>query len=222
VDLLAQANARTVCDVGGGANPVVALDVIRERGLRYLLVDISREELGKAPPEYEKIVADIAADVPDLEPQDAVVTRMVAEHMRDAHAFHRNVRSLLREGGIAIHLFPTLYAPPFLVNRLLPEALTDRLLRILDPGRDPHGKRGKFRAYYEWCRGPTAKQIERLEHTGYELVEYVGFFGDDYLARIRPIQMLQDRLAAILVDHPIPHLTSYAYVVLRRTNGAAA
>jgi SAM-dependent methyltransferase len=201
---------------------VVSPEVIRERGLRYVVLDLSREELEKAPADYAKIVADIGADGPlDLEPQDAVVTRMVAEHMPDPRAFHRNVRSLLREGGIAIHLFPTLYALPFLVNRLLPEAVTDRLLRALDPGRSPEGNRSKFPAYYAWCRGPTAKQIERLEHVGYEIVEYVGFFGDDYLAAIRPFQALQDRLAATLVDHPIPLLTSYAYLVLRRMNGAA-
>lgn len=196
-------------------------DVIRERGLRYVVLDVSREELEKAPGDYATVVADIGADGPvNLEPQDAVVTRMVAEHMRRPRAFHRNVRSLLREGGIAIHLFPTLYALPFLVNRLLPEAVTDPILRALDPRRTPEGKRGKFPAYYAWCRGPTAKQIERLEQVGYELVEYVGFFGHDYLAGIKTFQRLEDRLAATLVDHPIPHLTSYAYLVLRRTNAA--
>jgi len=40
---------RSICDLGGGANPVLALDDIEQLGLRYLVVDGSGEELAKAP-----------------------------------------------------------------------------------------------------------------------------------------------------------------------------
>jgi hypothetical protein len=49
------------------------------------------------------------------------------------------------------------------------------------------------------------------------VLEYGGFFGQpDYVARIAPLARLDRALTARLLKRPIPWLTSYAYVVLRR------
>ena len=48
---------RTVCDIGGGANPALPLAYIRQHNLEYTVLDISESELQKAPPEYHKIAA---------------------------------------------------------------------------------------------------------------------------------------------------------------------
>ena len=215
--VIAENGAKTVCELGAGANPALDADFVREHGLRYVLVDISPEELDKAEASYPKVVADVTA--PDFrldESFDVVLSRTLAEHVADPAAFHRNVRGILRDGGRAVHFFPTLYALPFVVNRLLPDWASEQILRRADPRRVREGKHAKFHAYYRWCVGPTARQLERLSALGYDVEQYVGFFGHDYYGVVRPAHAVARRFWDYLVRHPVPHVTSYAYVVLRR------
>ena len=212
---------RAVCDVGGGPNPLLGADAIAARDLRYVLLDPSAEQLAKAPAGYETAHADAAAPPAALRGAfDLVLSQWVAEHVEDPRAFHTGVRELLRPGGYAIHLFPTLYAIPFVANLLLPERVAGALAgaRALTPGpsRAAEGKHGKFPARYRWCRGPSARQVRRLEGAGFEVLEYVGFFGHGYYQRLGPLARAEARLADALVRHPIPQLTSAAVVVLRR------
>jgi SAM-dependent methyltransferase len=215
---LIQSNrCRNVCEVGGGANPALPLDYLSAHRLRYCVLDVAEGELAKAPAGYEKIVADICdANKPAGGPFDLVFSKMVAEHVRQPLLFHRNVHSLLRPGGLAFHFFPTLYAFPFLVNLLLPERAAALALRLFSP-RDPVRHR-KFPANYRWCRGPTAAQRRRFEQLGYIVERYVGFFGHGYYEKIPLLGRLQRSAAGYLVRHPLPLLTSFAYVILRKAN----
>jgi SAM-dependent methyltransferase len=215
--LIESHGCRSICEVGAGANPALPLDHVTTRGLQYCLLDLAPEELGKAPAGYEKILADISSGTtPPGGPFDLVVTRMLAEHVRRPRQFHRNVRSLLRPGGLAFHFFPTLYALPFVANRVLPERASAAALRLLSP-RDPFRQR-KFPAYYHWCRGPTAAQTRRFERLGYVVEEYVGFFGHGYYERIPVLRGLHRMATGYLLRHPVPLLTSFAYLILRKTN----
>ncbi|MCD6281686.1 MAG: class I SAM-dependent methyltransferase [Deltaproteobacteria bacterium] len=216
--LASREGVKRICEIGGGANPALSLEFIREHKLSYVILDISAEELVKAPEGYEKVQADIASphlDIPGG--YDLVFSKMLAEHIRDARQFHENVLSILAEGGIAFHFFPTLYAMPFILNRLMPERLSAILLRTFAP-RDSY-RFAKFPAYYRWCRGPTHTQIKRFEALGYEVEEYIGFFGHGYYMGIKPLDKLNSFIADILISHPIPSLTSYAYTILRRCEG---
>jgi hypothetical protein len=140
---------------------------------------------------------------------------MVAEHIERPAAFHANVNRLLVPNGRAFHFFATLYALPFVVNRLFPPRIGDDVLAALRPV--PARSRPKFRAYYRWCRGPTARQIRLFTRLGYSVEEYAGFFGHGYYGKVKPLQELENRLARLLVRRPVPLLTSFAYVVLRKT-----
>ena len=212
VDLIQRSGARTICEIGGGANPALSLNFARENDLDYLVVDVSAEELEKAPIGYRTIVANVASpnvDLPDR--YDVIFSRMVAEHVASPAQFHRNIHAHLRPNGVAFHFFPTLYTLPYLVNRVVPESLARRLLRGTGGGHE------KFPAYYRWCRGPSRRQIHRFESIGYEVEEYVGFFGHGYYGRLlRPAQSVNDALASLIVRRPVSLLTSYAQVVLRR------
>jgi SAM-dependent methyltransferase len=215
-----QTRARTVYDLGGGANPVLPEDIIAAHGVRYLLVDSSEDELALAPSAYTKVLADPASpgfDPP--EPGDLVLTRWVLEHIRDPETFHRNVLNLLKPGGRALHFFPTLYALPFLLNRLLPDPLAARILRLSEPARELDGRKKKFPALYRWCRGPSARQVRRFTELGFEVKTYVGLFGHGYFRRISPLQRAEDRLAAVLARLRATPLTSYALVDLRKPGG---
>ena len=206
-----------VLDVGGGANPAFDRETIDRYGLDYVLLDIDESELDKAPPDYIKVCADITSRDLPLEPGfDLVFSSWVAEHVEDPGAFHSSVLRLLAPGGRAVHLFPTLYALPFLVNRLVPERAAARVVRGLTPGRRFDEDEGKFPARYRWCRGPTRRQVHRLVRSGYEVDEYHGYFGHEYFRRIKPLHAAEERVTRALLRRPWPAVTSWAMVVLRK------
>lgn len=218
VDLIDKYDAKSICDIGGGANPVLNQGYILKKGVNYSILDISETEVEKAPRDYKKIVADIASPEFVLQNEfDFVFSKMLAEHIKDAEQFHKNALKLLTDGGLAVHFFPTLYALPFLVNYLAPEKFSETLLRLFAP-RDEY-QHAKFPAYYDWCRGPTGSQMQKFNRIGYEVIEYRGFFGHGaYYNKIRPLKKLHEFKTKYLLKNPHPYFTSFAYVVLRKSN----
>jgi SAM-dependent methyltransferase len=218
--LIERTGAKRVLEVGGGANPALPLDFVLRQGLEYTILDISLDELGKAPNDYMKVQGDISSPSLDLPERDydLVFSKMLAEHIQNGETFHRNVYRLLGSSGRAFHFFPTLYAPPFMFNRLLPERLAEQVLNLLQSGREESGKNKKFPAYYSWCRGPTRKQMRRFSGLGYQVEEYIGFFGHDpYYSKFPLLLRLHRTLSKWLERHPIPLLCSFTYVILRKT-----
>lgn len=214
-EIVKEYEIRNICDVGGGANPVLPLQFLRDNHLDCTILDISNAELEKAPGCYKKLVQDIEAKVIDLIDQfDFVVTKMMAEHIKNGKLFHKNIFSMLKPGGIAIHYFPTLYTLPFLVNKLVPKKLSSLLLDIFLP-RDRY-QLGKFPAYYNWCYGPTPAMLRMLNQIGYEIILYKGFFGHTYYSRIPILRDLHKAYSRYLVNHPNPYLTSFAQIILRK------
>jgi 2-polyprenyl-3-methyl-5-hydroxy-6-metoxy-1,4-benzoquinol methylase len=210
-------------DVGAGANPLLDEAFVGRHNLDYAILDIDRRELDKAPPSFRRIQADIsAADLRLHDAFDLVCSMDLAEHLADPETFHRNVLGLVRPGGRAVHLFPTFYSLPFVVNRVVPEGVVRSVLLRLQPDRQQEGLHPKFPALYRWCRGPTRRQLRRFTRLGYEVERYVGYFGHGYYTAVPLLDRLEQRKARLLAEHPVPALTSYALVVLRRpeTSGA--
>jgi SAM-dependent methyltransferase len=220
VDLIEQHGLRSVCDYGGGANPVLTVEEIARLGLRYLVVDLSAAELAKAPPGYTTTTIDVVtADGAQLQgaPYDLVVSRFVAEHVEDPVAFHTTIWQALRPGGFAAHFFPTLPSLPYVVNRVFDHRSSHRLVDILQPGsRNPHDRLGKFRAYYRWCEGPTQRQYRRYASIGFEVVDYIVLVGHRYYERFPAVQRVADALSRQAIRLRRPALATYACVVLRR------
>jgi SAM-dependent methyltransferase len=214
--LIVQQGLKRVCEVGAGANPALDENFIAREGLTYIALDEHESELEKAK-RSDVAVFDICApdaDIPGA-PYDLVYSRMTAEHFRDADAAHRNMFRALRPGGFALHSFATLYSLPFLANRLIPDGFSELMLSKVRP-RDKY-KMDKFRAYYSRCRGPVKGQIMFFEKLGYEVSEYYGYFGHTYYAKKLPwLHKLHRMKTDWLLEHPIPALTSYATVMLRR------
>lgn len=210
--------SRAILEIGAGANPTLPVEFVQSRGLSYTTNDISQDELDKADPIYRRLHHDFSESHPPAEFHgafDLVFSRMVNEHVRDGERYYRNIAAVLQPGGITMHWFSTLYAFPFLINRLIPEFVSKFLLRVFLP-RDEF-KHGKFTAYYSWGRGPTRKMIRRFEALGFEVMEYTGYFGHPYYHRkISFLHTMEMKKARWLVAHPNPHLTSYARVMLRK------
>jgi SAM-dependent methyltransferase len=215
--LLRDRGTTRVCDVGGGARPTVSLALLERYGLEYTVLDTAQEELERTPAGYRTFQAS-AIDAPRIAelverdgPFDAVISRWAAEHIPDGRRFHEQVFSMLRPGGCAVHMFPTLYSPPFVLNRLLGARVSNAVLFRAFPNR-----KVKFPAYYSWCRGPSPRQLARLQAIGFSIEQYMGFFGHAFYARVKPLHRAQRALSSVLVEHPVAGMTSFALVVLER------
>jgi SAM-dependent methyltransferase len=208
-----------VCELGGGARPALELDFLDRYGLECLVVDVSASELEKSPTGYETLVGDVSSS--DFATgthdgsYDLVFSRVLAEHVRDARQFHLNARRLLAPGGLAMHFFPTLWWPPFLANRLLPESVAERLLLRLEPWRVSSGKSGKFPAFYRWCYGPTDAQVKRFSSAGFSVEHCVAYFGESSHAPGKALKKLNQLWTDSMLRHPHYHFTSYAAYTLR-------
>lgn len=215
LDIIENYSIKRICDIGGGANPVINAEHIKSKGLDYSILDISESELLKAPSNYNKIMADISS--PEFSTQrkfDLMISKMLAEHVVDAEQFHKNVYKCLDYDGLALHFFPTLFTLPFFINFITPEYIAKFLLKAFAP-RDFY-QQNKFPAYYHWCRGPTKKQIKRFTDLGFEVIVYHGYFGHGYYDKIRILKKLHDFKTNYLLKHPSPIFTNFAYVLLKK------
>jgi SAM-dependent methyltransferase len=218
IETIARDGHRSVCEIGGGRKPLLDLPVVRELGVEYTVMDVSQGELDRAPEGYSTECADICDPAVTRlgERYDVVLSRMVAEHVPDGAAMHRNVLGILRPGGVAFHFFPTLYTPVFVANRLMPDRLTDAVQRRIAARDEP-----KFPARYSLCRGPTPRAVAALTAMGYEVEEYRPFYGTDYLKSVPVLGAIDDAIAAWAARRRNPWLTSYAFLRLRKPARAA-
>jgi 2-polyprenyl-3-methyl-5-hydroxy-6-metoxy-1,4-benzoquinol methylase len=208
---------KNVLEVGSGANPTLSAGTVSSLNIRYTANDVSLEELSKADGVYDRWVCDLSRDVIPEQMHgkfDLIFSRMVNEHISDGRAYHVNIHNLLKPDGLSAHCFSTLYALPFAVNRILPEAVGGMLMNLFAP-REAH-KAGKFRAYYSWSRGPSRAVLSRFENLGYEVIEYRGYFGHSYYARVPLLHRLERLKVRILLAVPIPMLCSYGMMIARK------
>lgn len=217
MNLIRKHGSRDVLEVGSGANPTLSADVVSRLNIRYTSNDVSIEELSKADSVYDRWVCDLSRDaIPERMHGgfDLIFSRMVNEHVSDGRAYHANIYTLLKPNGIAAHCFSTFYALPFVANRILPETLGRVFWKVFAP-RHTH-KTGKFPAYYRWSRGPSRAVLSRFEGLGYEIVEYRGYFGHSYYARVPLLHWLERLKTRILLAKPIPALCSYGMMIMRK------
>jgi len=219
-DYLDTHRPNSVLEIGSGANPTVKPDFLAGHpNLIYTTNDIEPNELAKADASYQTLLQDFSEPNLKLEnTYDLIFSKMVNEHVKSGRNYYENILNALKPGGRTFHLFSTLYALPFVANRVLPEWISSRLLSTFNPRDEYH--LAKFRAFYSWSRGPTNSMIKKFESIGYEVVRYHGFFGHPYYRkRLGFLHQCEVVKANLLVRYPINFLTSYALLELRRPNG---
>src|SRR3954469_5584917 len=98
-------------ELGGGRWPSFRLSQFPDTVNSYTVNDVSDEELSRLPQGYDKACFDVVGDASAFQGRyDVVFSRFLAEHVKDGRAMHRNVHQVLKPGGAAFHLIPTLYA----------------------------------------------------------------------------------------------------------------
>lgn len=202
-------------DIGGGAKPLFRPGSWPDNVASYTINDISQEELDKAPAEYNKACFDICDPVDGLEGRfDVIFSKFVAEHVKDGEKMHSNVYRMLRPGGVAFHLFPTLYALPFLINWLIPEQVSRGVVFLLNPKRRDNKR--KFPARYSWCAGSNDRIGSQILSVGYTNVKIERFYGLNYLSGVPLLSSVEAAWVGATRKAEITGLGAYAYVFAYR------
>lgn len=199
-----------ILELGGGRWPSFKVSEMPTTIESYTVNDVDENELARAGPEYQRACFDVAGDVSAFAGRyDVVFSRFLAEHVKDGKAMHRNVHQVLRPGGVAFHLIPTLYAAPYLLNRLLPERLGALALKVFRPGREISPK---FPAYYSQCYGDIPKMRQMFRELGYSRIEIRPFYGHFYFEKIPGLYQLEQWLSSLAARKGWSWYSSYAYI----------
>lgn len=206
-------------EIGGGRDPLFTPQEARDLGLAVTVNDIDPHELSQAPAEFGRALFDVAGDLATAgvrtNAYDLIFSRMVMEHVRDVPRAWRNCHALLAPGGIALAFFPTLYAPPFIINRLIPEALSARILRLFFPDRH-EGVQPKFPALYDHCRGGDRVLGRVFDSIGYSESLVVPFWNHGYFRAIPGLRELDRAFQNLARQRNWRAFTTYVYALARK------
>ncbi len=211
---------KNVADIGGGARPLLPLELVQKYGLNYYVLDINKKELDKAPSWCNRLTVDIASRdkgfiAPDmLGTFDLVFSNMLLEHIKDATQAHRNIAMLLKKNGTAVHFFPSPHNLPLFVNKLVPEWVSKKLVEFFQPARD-RVYDVKFPAYYVLCGTPSKRLRKIFQSLGYLVEEHVGYIGHSYYDRFFVTRKIELFARRFLLRFNLP-LTSTIHIVLRK------
>ena len=197
-------------ELGAGRWPSFALSDMPGNVRSYTVNDVSETELARLPEGYAKACFDVSGDASKFtDTYDVVFSRFLAEHVPDGEAMHRNVFAVLRDGGTAFHLIPTLYALPFMVNKYLPETVTQRILKFFSPRRSISPK---FPAPYSACYSNPARMTEMLKTIGYREVSVRNFYGHFYYEKIPVLKPIHEKFSEFAADRNWHVFGTYAYI----------
>ncbi|POR39906.1 class I SAM-dependent methyltransferase [Methylobacterium sp. V23] len=207
----ARPNVR-VLELGAGRWPMFALDELPSTVASYTVNDLDPALLSQVPKGYETACFDVTSDAHDFYGKyDLVFSHFLVEHVRDGIKFHRNVFNILAPGGVAIHLHPTLFSFPFVINKILPEQTTHSIVKLFRRKRIERGY-PKFPAHYSYCRASETKMRGYLLPLGFEDVRVRAFYGHPYYDNIPVVKQLGNIIAGVCARYNLESLASYAYV----------
>lgn len=211
---------RSVCEIGGGREPLFTQEQAARNGIDLIVNDIDAGELALTGPGLRTARFDIAGDLsePDVRRggYDMMVSRMVFEHVDGVERAWANIHELLAPGGVALAFFPTLWAPVFALNHVLPEKVSHAIVHTLFPARRDGGRNPKFAALYDWCRGNPALLEPMLKRAGFAEIHVQRFWGHGYFDRMPGLKQADHVFNAVAARIGWNFVTTYAYVVVRK------
>ena len=218
-ELVNRRPGQVVVDIGGGKECPFLPFVDPPCSHLIIALDLSDEELRHNHQLDHKIVADAAAfGFPFRDGSaDIVVSRAVVEHIRDNATFFGNCARVLCPGGIMVHAFSGRFAPFSLINQLLPNRLTRRIIDYLHPEWKEEGNYG-FLAFYDRCYFSAIKEL--LDHNGFTNTQFnLLYYQSTYFNFLFPLFILMlayDLIASML---GIRNLASGIIVTAERPAG---
>jgi SAM-dependent methyltransferase len=218
-ELCRELAARRLIEIGGGRDPLFNLNELKDLGAELTLNDIDPRELAYLPKQYPTACFDIVGDLSGVGHLrgsfDLAFSRMVFEHVADGQRAWANLHELLAPGGIALAFIPTLYAPPFVVNWLLPHKLAAAIVKTLRPER-----RGEedpvFPPVYSWCFADEIRMRSMLTAIGYRDVAVLPFYGHGYFEYVPIMRDIHKWFAGIARRRDWRTIASFAYIIVRK------
>lgn len=218
--LMHQFGLKRLCEIGGGRDPLFGAEDARGHGLDLIVNDIDAGELALTPKGLRTARFDIAGDLsePDVARggYDMMISRMVFEHVHDVERAWSNIHALLAPGGIGLAFVPTLWAPVFALNHILPKKVSHAIVQALFPARRADGDDPVFPAFYDWCRGSRTRLEPMLQRAGFRDVHVQPFWGSGYFARMPGLRGLDAAFNRLAAKADWRFVTTYAYVVVRK------
>lgn len=204
---------KTILEIGAGPNPCIGQQEIEQYNIDYHLNDYSLSELSKSDNKYLKIPGDfLSVGLPQK--YDLIISRMVLEHVRSPKDFHQKIYDHLNPNGVAIHFFATLYSIPAVLNLILPESISDKLVKW-GQSRDEEFH-GKFPARYEWCRGPIKGYHKKFEQLGFTVLEQKGYVGHGYLSTKKNLYKIEKLYSKMVLKLNNPLFCSNTILILKK------
>jgi SAM-dependent methyltransferase len=217
VELAHKRGLRRHLEIGGGRDPLFLPHEVAAHGFDVTINDISAHELSLLPPGYATVQCDIADDnarsILGEGRYDIAYSRMVMEHVPDVARMWENIAYTLAPGGVAFSFFPTLYAPPYVLNRLIPEKISRWMLEAVFPDRKEEGDNPKFPAYYDWCFSEEMKIVPMLKRAGFSDITVLPFWGYSYFWKFPGIKQIDAAFTKIAREREWRAVSSFAYVI---------
>lgn len=215
VSAIATSNkTHTMMEIGGGRYPLFSPDESKRITNIYIVNDISQKELDKSPHKFQKQCFDISGDLPSkmIDSVDFAFSYMVFEHLKNSNNAYKNIYDLLRPGGMCLNFHPTLYSPPFIINKLFPESITKKALKYFHQDRNDE-EIPKFPAYYSLCKA-TENNRRILLNIGFKDVVIIPFYGHEYFKKIPVVREMDALLSKFAMQHDWKAFSSYAYTIV--------
>lgn len=139
---------------------------------------------------------------------DALISKSFIEHIEDTEAFISECSRILKKDGEMFHLFPSRYSSFAVLNRLLPEVLSSKLINTFIIGsKGIHG----FKAYYDKCYYSAFVNI--LEKNGFQITEsFLCYNSSDYYRGFFPLYLIISAYDSIISAMGIKDLGAYVYI----------
>lgn len=209
-----------VCEIGGGRDPLFSAADAGRHGLDLIVNDIDAGELALTPAGLRTARFDIAGDLsePDVARggYDMMVSRMVFEHVHDVERAWANIHALLAPGGVGFAFVPTLWAPVFALNHILPEKASRAIVHALFPARRDGGGDPKFPAFYDWCRGSRRQLEPMLRRAGFSDIHVQPFWGHGYFERMPGLREADEVFNRLAAKFGLEFVTTYAFIAVRK------
>jgi SAM-dependent methyltransferase len=216
--LVQRFGARQLLEIGGGRAAKFSLAELSKMNVALTVNDISASELARLPDGYLTACFNVAGELPAeirRNTYDLAFSQMVFEHVEDGRQAWRNLHSVLAPGGVAIAFIPTLFAFPFIVNRLIPERLAKRIAEMLDRGRIDDTV-PVFPAHYSWSFSIERWLRPMLSELGYREVMVLPFYGHRYYQRFPVVRDVHAWFTALACRKDWRIFSTYTYIVVRK------
>jgi len=161
----------------------------------------------------EVIITNLETDLPFSENSiDIISSSSVVEHLKDVETFVKNCSLILKPGGIFINLFSNRYAPFALLNYLLPEKISRKLLYFF---RESMRTKRRYRVYYNKCTYNQFNQL--LQKYNFEMVNtYFNYYQSFYFDFFFPLFIASAIYEIILSAVKNKNLCSHMIIIAKK------